>query len=321
MTIPDPRPATEARPDVLLELVHSVRASLLLRGESISSAWVEEAAQDLKAGRQSGWTLGSDAIAFASARAARTFGHVHVNGPDDRVERAETLLAVLITHLEPTIRRLEGGVSGLTEEEEDELADRFVRVPGATLLRRARMERLVPPPLAGSSLPDPPGVERVPVRSIPLDALTNLDWRSFQGTPDENLVADTFDEDRQSVSDMMGGRIGRFVDEASTALLRPDGRLVGAVLVSEHDPRTAVFLDILVEPTERRQGLGRFLVLWGLRAMTALGYTTARLWVTEANRPAWSLYVSLGFEVRGTARLYRYVRPAGGADAHPHAAR
>jgi ribosomal protein S18 acetylase RimI-like enzyme len=321
VTIPDPRPATEARPDVLLELVHAVRVSLVARGESISSAWVEEAAQDLKAGRQAGWTLGTEAIAFASAREARTFGHVHIEGAEERVERAETLLAVLITHLEPHLRRLEGGVSGLTEEEEAVVAERFAKVPGASLLLRARMERLVPPPLAGTSLPDPAGIERVPVRSIPIDALTNLDWRAFQGTPDENLVADTFAEDRQCVLDMMAGRVGRFLDEASTALLRPDGRLVGAVLISEHDPRTAVFLDILVEPTDRRQGLGRFLVLWGLRAMTALGYTTARLWVTEANRPAWSLYVSLGFEVTGKARLFRYVRPGAEPAAQPQTAR
>ncbi|MCI4327804.1 MAG: GNAT family N-acetyltransferase [Thermoplasmata archaeon] len=321
MTIPDPRPATEARPDVLLELVHSVRAALLARGESISSAWVEEAAHDLKAGRQVGWTLGTEAIAFASPRAARTFGHVHVEGPDDRVERAETLFAVLITHLDAPLARLEGGVSGLTDEEEAALADRFVRVPGASILLRARMERPVPPPLPGGALSDPPSVERRPVRSIPIDALTNLDWRAFQGTPDQNLVADTFEEDRQSVSDMLGGRVGRFLDEASTTLVRPDGQLVGAVLISEHDPRTAVFLDILVDPSQRRQGLGRFLVLWGLRAMTALGYSTARLWVTEANRPAWSLYVSLGFAVTGRARLYRYIRPAVDSPGHPHTSR
>ncbi|HEV8049060.1 MAG TPA: GNAT family N-acetyltransferase [Thermoplasmata archaeon] len=321
MTIPEPRPATEVRPDLLLELVHSVRATLVARGESIASSWVEEAAQDLKAGRQAGWVVGTEAIAFATARGARLFGHVHVEGTDDRVERAETLLAVLITRLDAKVPRLEGGVSGLTEEEEAALADRFVRVPGAALLLRARMERIVPPALVGSSLPDPPGIERVGVRSVPLGALAELDWRSFAGTPDQNLVADTLAEEQQSVADMLAGRIGRFLDEASTALLTPSGQLVGAVLTSEHDPRTAVLLDLLVEPTERRKGLGRFLVLWTLRAMTALGYSTARLWVTETNRAAWSLYVSLGFEVTGRARLYRYVLPPATVPAQPQTAR
>jgi ribosomal protein S18 acetylase RimI-like enzyme len=321
VTIPNPRPATEARPDLLLELVHSVRASLVARGESIASTWVEEAAQDLKAGRQLGWTVGTEAIAFATRRGARMFGHVHVEGTEDRVERAETLLAVLITHLDADAPRLDGGVSGLTEAEEAELADRYGRVPGASLLLRARMERPVPPALPGPALPDPAGIERVPVRSVPLDALAELDWRSFAGTADQNLVADTPEEDRQSVADMLAGRIGRFVDEASTALLTPEGHLVGAVLTSEHDPRTAVLLDLLVEPTQRRHGLGRFLVVWALRAMTALGYSTARLWVTEANRPARALYVSLGFEVTGRARLYRYVRPADVPTEQPQTAR
>ncbi len=321
MTLPEPRPATEARPDLLLELVHSVRASLLARGESIASSWVEEAAQDLKAGRQVGWTLGAEAIAFATARGARLFGHVHVEGPDDRIDRAETLLAVLVTRLDAEVARLEGGVSGLSEEEESELGTRFARVPGASLLLRARMERIVPPPLPGGSLSDPPGVERVPVRSVPLDALAELDWRAFAGTPDQNLVADTLAEERQTVADMLAGRIGRFLDEASTALLTPEGHLVGAVLTSENSPRTAVLVDLLVEPTHRRKGLGRFLVLWALRAMTALGYSTARLWVTETNRAAWALYVSLGFEVTGRARLYRYIRPAADAEAQPQRAR
>jgi ribosomal protein S18 acetylase RimI-like enzyme len=307
--VPDPRPATEARPDVLLSLVHGVRQALIGRGESISSAWTEEAATDLRAGRQLGWTIGENSLAFSSTRPSRSFGHVHVEGDADRLDRAETLLALLVTHLPDSVRRLDAGVSGLSEAEETELAVRFARAEGATVLQRARMERPVPPAIPGSHLPDPPGVGRRAVREIPLPALTELDWRSFQGTPDENLVADTPAEDEQSLVDVMSGKLGGFLDAASTALVREDGALLGALLTAEHDARTAVFLDLLVEPSARRHGLGRFLVLWGLRALSALGYTTARLWVTEANRPAWRLYESMGFAVAGRARIFRYARP------------
>lgn len=309
MVVPEARPATEARSDVLLSLVHGVRRALLANGEAIGSAWTEEAAGDLHAGRQVGWTIGDDSLAFSSTRPSRTFGHVHIEGEADRLDRAETLLALLVTHLPRSVSRLDAGVSGLSAEEESELAQRFTRAPGTSVLRRARMERPVPPAIPGSLLSDPTGVQRRAVREIPLDALTELDWRSFQGTPDENLVADTPAEDAQSLSDVLSGKLGRFLDHASTALVRDDGVLLGALLTAEHDPRTAVFLDLLVEPAERRHGLGRFLVLWGLRALTALGYTTARLWVTEANHPAWKLYESAGFSVAGRARIFRYARP------------
>ncbi|MCI4362237.1 MAG: GNAT family N-acetyltransferase, partial [Thermoplasmata archaeon] len=167
---------------------------------------------------------------------------------------------------------------------------------------------------------DPPGLERTSVRSIPVAALAELDWRSFQGTPDERLVADTVEEDRQSLEEILNGRIGRFLEEASCALLRDGRELVGGILVSEHDPRTAVVLDLLVEPSERRKGIGRFLLLWGLRALTALGYSSVRLWVTEANRPARALYDSLGFSVSGRSRIFRYEREGGGSAAHPQTA-
>ncbi|HKV89937.1 MAG TPA: GNAT family N-acetyltransferase, partial [Thermoplasmata archaeon] len=315
----EPRPATEARPDVLLELVHGVRGSLLARGEAISSVWVEEAARDLKAGRQLGWTLGEGSLAFVSTRPARTFGHVHVGEGADRLERAETLLAVLVAHLPPGTSRLDAGVSGLTDEEEETLAERYLRLEGASILRRARMERNFPPPppdLPPGSL----GIRHVRARSLPVDALAELDWRAFRGTPDENLVADTAEENRQTLADVLNGRLGRFVDEASTALVQDDGALVGALLTAEHDPRTGVFLDLLVEPSHRRRGLGRYLVSWGLRALSALGYSTARLWVTETNRPAWLLYLSVGFEVVGRARIFRYVAPTALASPHPHSA-
>ncbi|MCI4362487.1 MAG: GNAT family N-acetyltransferase [Thermoplasmata archaeon] len=321
MALPDPRPAKESRPDVLLELVQGVRKALALRGEVIASTWVEDAARELKAGRQLGWTIGDGAIAFVSDRPARTFGHVHVEEGEERLARAETLLAVLVAHLEPGTRRLDAGVSGITDEEETTLAERFLRVEGASILRRARMERPVPRPLPGPGLEDPVGVARVSPHAIPVDALAELDWRSFRGTPDENLVADTPEENRHTIADVLDGRLGRFLEEASTALVQDDGALVGALLTAEHDPRTAVFLDLLVEPSHRRKGLGKFLVLWGLRALTALGFSTARLWVTETNQPAWLLYTSVGFEVVGRSRIFRYSPPALTGVPHPQTAR
>ena len=309
------RPATEARPDVLLELVHGVRSELRRRGESVGSAWVEEVAKDLKTGDRVGWTLGDHAVAYVSKRPTRWYGHLHVEGEGERLERGETLLAQVISVLAPGVRRLDTGTSGFTEEEEVEFARRFAAAPNTTVIERSRMDRPVPPALPGTSLPDPPGMERVPVRSIPIEAFAELDWRSFLGTPDENLIADTPEENREGLAEVLDGSIGRIVDEASTALVDDSGALIGAIVTAELDPRSAIFLDLLVEPSHRHRGLGRFLMAWGLRALTALGYSTVRLWVTEANRPARRLYDQLGFTVGLRARILRYSAP------QPHVAR
>ena len=49
-------------------------------------------------------------------------------------------------------------------------------------------------------------------------------------------------------------------------------------------------------------------MLRSLRALLALGYPKAHLWVTEGNRPARSLYEKVGFVVDASAAIYRWFR-------------
>ncbi|MGI0067492.1 MAG: GNAT family N-acetyltransferase, partial [Thermoplasmata archaeon] len=80
---------------------------------------------------------------------------------------------------------------------------------------------------------------------------------------------------------------------------------------AEQNPRLAIYLDVMVEPSQRRHGLGRYLVRWGFRALSALGYTSVRLWVTEGNVPARTLYEALGFSRVASAIVYRESGPIG----------
>ena len=158
----------------------------------------------------------------------------------------------------------------------------------------------------------------VPVREIPIDALAALDWAGFHGTPDESLIAETVEEDQEVLGDILGGRLGRFLDEASTALVSPEGHLAGAILTAEQSPRRIVLLDVIVHPGWRRRGLGVFLLRFALRAAAALGYAECRLWVTETNEPARRLYEREGFVPADRAIVYRFSRPIVGAPAQPH---
>ncbi len=162
------------------------------------------------------------------------------------------------------------------------------------------------------SLRCPAGVRLLPVRDATLEALADLDARAFQGTVDDLVVGGSVAHYADMMRGLLDSQMGRFLDEASTLLLQPDPlRLVGGVLCAETSPREAVIQDLMVEPERRGHGEGRFLLRWGLRALHALGYATATLWVTEANRSALRLYETEGFLRTASTVIFHWGRPDG----------
>jgi ribosomal protein S18 acetylase RimI-like enzyme len=142
-----------------------------------------------------------------------------------------------------------------------------------------------------------------------LEQLTALDVRAFLGSPDESLVAESFEEDRRVLSEILEGLLGRFLAEASRALVTENGELVAALLTGEQTSRSGVYLDLIVDPAYRKRGLATYLARWGFRALLALGYESVRLWVTESNLPARHLYEALGFLKIDQALIFRWDRP------------
>jgi len=324
-TRPDdaPRPTTGAPLDELLEIVQSLKHELVRREETVAGDWVERSAVDLRAGRQVGWfypIAQGAGIGFYAPRGADAFGHVHVVGGPGAAGRAERLAATLLDALPPGIAAIDLGFTGLDPEEERALTTRLAERTGSTAIERYRMERELGPEDAEAPAGLPKGLILVPVRSVTMEALADLDRRAFSGTLDELLIGHATSDYLRVLGSLLEGSLGRFLDEASTALLYEDPpRLVGAILSAEQSPRRAVFVDFMVDPAERGRGHGRFLFRWGLRALWALGYSSVRLWVTSANRPARRLYDEFGFRVRASASIYRWDRP--GSEPQPHSAR
>ncbi|MGA7924323.1 MAG: GNAT family N-acetyltransferase [Thermoplasmata archaeon] len=307
------RPAAGTPVDRLMELTHALRVELLARGEFLPSPWVEEAGRDLASGALPGWcALYGDrlvGLAFYSLRDQRAYGHVHMEESPDRLPAAARLVRHLVDELPLDVTRLDVGTTGLPSDEERRLRDEVRSDPSMSVLVRWLVER----PLTQDDGPLPralEGVELRALRKIPIDALTNLDMRAFQGSADESLVSDSFEGDRRVLKQILDGLLGRFLDEASTAALTTEGALIGAVLAGEQSPRTAIILDLMVEPSHRRTGLATFLLRWALRALWALGFTGVRLWVTENNDPARRLYEKLGFHPTTSMSIYRWTRPA-----------
>ena len=309
--MPTARPARSVPVDRLQELAYELRRDSVERGATIPSSWVEETAQDLRSGKSLGWVLddgGAGGLALLSLREHRAYGHVHVEPGDGELERAGELLGALVGNLPPVVARLDVGVTGIPLDREAPFAAQVAATPGFTVILRQAMDCPTAPYRLTDADPWGPGLRRLPAREIPSAALAALDWAAFQGTPDASFVSETPADDERSLREILDGRLGRFLDEASAAVVNAEDHLVGAILTAEETPRRVVFLDLVVHPAHRRTGLGRRMIVWGLRAAAALGHDTARLWVTESNLPARRLYESVGFVPGARIAIYRWER-------------
>ncbi|MGW3486182.1 GNAT family N-acetyltransferase [Streptomyces sp. NPDC001054] len=115
----------------------------------------------------------------------------------------------------------------------------------------------------------------------------------------------------------------RFLATADPACWRAawDGRdMAGVALCSlrRHDPTVGEVEELSVRAESRRLGLGRALLLDGLRCLRAHGAETARLYTGTANpHRSYDLYESAGFRRRN--EYVRYRKPVTGpAQAPPH---
>jgi len=319
----DPLPAKGAPADTLLEIVHEVRGALLARDESPAGDWVEQTAEDLRSGATRGWyspPTAGPGLAFYTTSGTEAYGHVHSAESPGAVDRAVCLVDLLLADLPNAIRSVNIGFTGLSPAHEQELFALLEERPDSLLIERLKLERSLGTEDGRAPGPVPDGLALVPIRAVTVDALADLDLRSVRDSVDALLIGDRIEEYRRVTAALLEGSLGRFLDEASTALYQADPpRLVGALLSAERSPRKGIFVSFMVDPAFRRKGYGRYLFRWGLRALWALGYERMHLWVTAANEPARHLYDS--FHLAPTARsvIYRVTRT--GAEAHPHSER
>lgn len=311
--VSSPHPTTGADRVGLEELLHEVRKELARRDEDPTGAWVETTAGDLASGEKPGWYLAGPGggIAFYARRGGSAFGHLHAQGG---VDAARQLATGLLDHLPPDVRSIDLGFTGLSGEDERSLARELAQRPGSTVIQRQAMERPLSPTDGHLAAEPPAGVDRVPVGAVTVEALAELDRAAFRGSVDELLLGDEPQSNRRAIEAILDSRLGRFLGEASGALLESEPtRLVGVVMSAERSSRTGIVLALMVDPERRRRGWGRFLLGWTLRALWALGHERVRLWVSTRNEPAVELYRAFGFRTVLEAAIYRWDRPGSGA--------
>lgn len=97
---------------------------------------------------------------------------------------------------------------------------------------------------------------------------------------------------------------GESIDQAASVIARVRGLAAGGVIaLSDKGSRAGLIGVVVVAPTMRRRGIGRFMLLDVLRRLKAKHHERAALAVTVENRPAHALYASLGFEEVGARKV------------------
>ena len=316
----EPLPASRSRLDELIEIVHQVRSALIARDESPAGDWVERTAEALHSGTTRGWyypAVPGSGLGFYTTSGPEAYGHVHSSEGTEATDRAERLTARLLEDLPATVRSINVGFTGLSPAHELELLGRLAERPDSRVIERVAMERSLGADDGRPPGPVPGGLALVPIRAVTVEALAELDFRSVQGSVDALLIGGRAEEYRRVTAALLEGSLGRFLDEASTALYQPDPpRLVGVILSAERTPRKGIFVSFMVDPEFRRRGYGRFLFRWGLRALWALGYERVHLWVSADNEAARSLYREFRLEPTVRSAIYRVTRAPGAPQPH-----
>jgi len=128
------------------------------------------------------------------------------------------------------------------------------------------------------------------LREIRLAALKDTPW-AF-GSSYEREVAFTEEDWR-----------GRILSRSVTFLgYLPEVSPAGIVGAVEEDPGTAELVSMWVSPRARGRGIGETLITTVVDWAKARQYEEVRLWVTEANSPARSLYERCGFVPTGESQ-------------------
>lgn len=170
------------------------------------------------------------------------------------------------------------------------LAARLGLVAGRTLLLMRRdLDELPPPGVPGS-----------------------VTIRTFRPGQDEsgwlavNAAAfATHPEQGTVTADDLAARMAEpWFDPAGFFVAERDGRLVGFHWTKQHQDRRGEVYVLGVAPEGHRQGIGRALLLTGLRHLRDRGDTSAELYVEAASAAAVGLYSSYGFAPVGRDVMY-----------------
>ncbi|MEM3851768.1 MAG: GNAT family N-acetyltransferase [Methanomassiliicoccales archaeon] len=279
----------------------SYKEAVSATGENIPDSWVEDRIHNISTGSEFCLGLCDDTalqgILHYSFMQNRAFALISWGSTPPAEEDIALLLNGFQERTPPAMTLRLGGIHpGISD-------DIFIQAAtkcGFSYRRRFEMELKLPVKMEAAQ--PPAGLEVTPLTHFDDATLSVLDWKAFEGTVDEKLMADTEEENRALMHSLLSGDYGPVIVNASLCLCE-DSVPVAMIAVTDMG-ETAFIADLAVTPTHKGKGLGKYLVSNAIVKCNELKKSGITLWVSEGNTSAYSLYKSLSFGVRRTGSFF-----------------
>lgn len=138
----------------------------------------------------------------------------------------------------------------------------------------------------------------LPWNSRYIDETARVIFEANQGTLDALLYAPFFGDSptqcRKGLLTILAGRYGK-IDTIASQVALDRGQFAGVILVIDEGSSLASIVEISVQPTSQRQGIGQALMEQAMQVLSEKHFERVELAVTRDNIPAIKLYESLGF--------------------------
>ncbi len=261
-------------------------------GEALPPNWADERLESVRKGEE---------FCSAAVEDDRILGIIQYNLQEgrgsafvswgDTPPTAEAINLLIRKYVEKMPRDTWLRISGIHPNVPEELMEMASSTFGFVRKRRLEMAADL------SSLPESSAPEgsftTVSITEQSEETLSKLDWDSYSGTVDEGMFANSAEDNRKMFSSLLSGEYGPVITNASRCVTI-EGKPVAMIAVT--DIGDGAFLaDIAVLPEYRKKGLGKYLLTNAMKEAAAARKKRMTLWVSEDNKPALTLYSSLGF--------------------------
>lgn len=135
-------------------------------------------------------------------------------------------------------------------------------------------------------------LQTLPIDSSMTEELAELMLEAYKATPD--YEGETFVETVEELDNVFKGYYGTFMEKESHAVVNEEGELLSAIFLCLYKNEPTITY-LFTNPSETGKGYAKGLINKSTDSLHDNGYDKIFLYVSTANKPAISLYKTMGF--------------------------